>query len=80
MAITDYISVPILVASFIIGLFFVKFGTTNDKVVRVFPTPDNVRRYQYRDNVGSCFTYDAEQDECNEKSENIPVQSTKRTV
>ena len=80
MAISDYISIPIFVASFIVGLFFVSFGASNEKVVRVFPTPDNVRRYQYQDNVGTCYTYDAQEKECGDKPENIPVQSSKRTV
>ena len=75
MALLDYISVPVLMASFIIGLAFVHFGTLSEKTVQVFPTPDSLRRYQYKDNVGNCFTYVPRQSECGDSPVDVPVQS-----
>jgi hypothetical protein len=75
MTLFDYISVPVFVASFLVGLLLVHFGTLGKKTVKVFPTPDSLRRYQYKDNVGNCFTYGMRASECGDKPVDIPVQS-----
>jgi hypothetical protein len=51
----QYISIPIFLASFIIGLFFVYFLGPEQKIVYIYPTLDNYTKLQYKDKASQCF-------------------------
>jgi hypothetical protein len=73
-----YISVPIFMASLIIGLLFVYLIGTEMKPLYVYPTPINAGSIQYRDKSDNCFVYSAHELACpgNPKDiSSIPIQN-----
>ena len=76
-----YINWPIFLVSFIIGSIFVYISTTETKIISVYPTPENVGRYVYVDEVGTCYSYRPSQEKCDEdetKIKDIPAQIIKK--
>jgi len=52
-----YISLPVFLASFALGLFFVYIIGPEEKVIYVYPTPTNSTTTQYKDGMDECFQY-----------------------
>ena len=65
-----WIDLRYFIISLAIGLFYIYISDTQNKVIVIYPTPDNKDEYQYRDNTGSCFSYDLNEVKC-------PFDSTK---
>jgi hypothetical protein len=59
-----FVSFPIFIVSFAVGLFFVYIWGEDMKVVYVYPTPDNVGKVQYKDNVDNCYVYEKQEVKC----------------
>jgi hypothetical protein len=73
-----YISVPIFMASLIIGLFFVYMIGSDMKTVYVYPTPENTGQIQYTDKSDNCFIYNAHEQPCPANASeisSIPIQN-----
>jgi hypothetical protein len=57
MGILRFINIPVMAVSFALGVFAVYFLSQNQqRVIYVYPTPDNLDAIQYKDNTDTCFT------------------------
>lgn len=59
-----YINVPVFILSFAIGIFFVYLVDPENRIVYVYPTPENVDLLQYKDKAGTCFQFKPTEVEC----------------
>ena len=69
-----FVQWPIFFVSLIIGAVFVYLSAPSSKTVFVYPTPDNVNRYIYKDDVGTCHKYVPQEAQCSENTKDIPPQ------
>ena len=76
--ISRYLSIYTFIVSLAIGLFIVYIWGPEERIVYVFPTPENANRIQYKDNVDNCSTFKSTEVDCptdeNEISK-IPIQN-----
>lgn len=72
-----FISVPLLLISFAIGMFFVYIMGVEPKIVYVYPSPSTIDKYILLDNANNCFKYEKEVVDCprdESKISDIPLQ------
>ena len=55
--ITDYISLPIFLISFAVGLFFIYVLGPESKTIYIYPSPQNYMDTQYKDKSDQCFQF-----------------------
>jgi len=76
--IQNYISLPIFLISFAVGLFFIYLIGPEIKTVYIYPTPENVDKVLFKDKAENCFYFEPESVEC-PKDQNliskIPIQT-----
>ena len=60
----DYISIPIFVISFVLGLIFIYVLGPQAKTIFVYPSPENVNKILFKDNANNCFYYDEQEVTC----------------
>jgi hypothetical protein len=76
--ILEYISFPIFIVSFAIGIFFVYVYGPEMKKIYVYPTPENVNKVIFKDVTDSCFSFEAYEVDCPKNDfliSQIPVQN-----
>lgn len=56
----DYISLPVFLASFALGLFFVYILGPSLRTIYVYPNPDSVDKVVFKDKAGACFQFEEE--------------------
>jgi hypothetical protein len=61
---TKYISIPVFLSSFIIGIIFVYFLGPETKTVYKYPSPSNYKNILYKDNVDQCYQFKPVVTEC----------------
>ena len=61
---TNYISLPIFLVSFAIGLFFVYIIGPESKTIYVYPSPQNYMKTQYKDSTNQCFQFKPVETDC----------------
>lgn len=74
----NYISLPIFLISFAIGLFFIYILGPQMKTIYIYPTPENVNKILFKDKADNCFYFEEENTECpKDKSllSYIPIQT-----
>ena len=76
--ILNYISLPVFLISFAIGLFLVYILGPETKTIYIYPTPENVDKVLFKDKANNCFYFQEEIVEC-PKDESlistIPIQT-----
>lgn len=76
--ILNYISIPIFLISFAVGLFFIYVLGPEMKTIYVYPSPENVNKVLYKDKADNCFYFDERSVQC-PKNESliskIPIQT-----
>ena len=73
-----FISIPIVIISFMLGVVCVYNTAPPSKVVFTYPTPDNVNDIQYKDKTDTCFSFTDNVVECPDdktKIKKIPIQN-----
>ena len=73
-----YISLQAFVISFAIGVFFIYILGPDMKTIYIYPTPENVDKFLFKDKADNCFKYDAVEVKCpNDRSllNEIPLQA-----
>lgn len=59
-----FIDIRIFLISLAIGLFYIYITGDNKKVIIIYPTPDNINEYQYKDKTNNCFSYELNEVKC----------------
>lgn len=59
-----YISVPIFIISFLIGMVYIYISSPPTRSILIYPTVDNVNKFQYVDKAENCFSFDAKEAKC----------------
>lgn len=74
----NYISLPIFLISFAIGLFFVYTLGPDIKTIYIYPSPENIDKMLYKDKADNCFTFEEEVVDCPKNASlitEIPIQA-----
>jgi hypothetical protein len=72
-----YISVPLFIASFFIGMVYIHLSNPPTRSITIFPTIDNVGKFQYKDQADNCFTFIPNEKKCpfmSNSIKKIPIQ------
>lgn len=74
--ILNYISIPVFLISFAVGLFFVYILGPEMKTIYVYPTPENVDKIMFKDKADNCFYFEEQKVNCPKNSfiSKIPIQ------
>ncbi len=76
--ILNYISIPIFIISFAVGLLFVYMLGPDKKTIYIYPTPENVNKILFKDKADNCFEYEEKIINCpsdETQITNIPIQA-----
>ena len=66
--------IGLFLASLVVGFIFVYISPVSYKTVVVYPTPENVKKIQYKDKADHCFRFNAKLVPCTKSASKIPVQ------
>jgi hypothetical protein len=62
--ILNYISLPVFLISFAIGIFFIYILGPEIKTIYIYPTPENVDKVLFKDKANTCFYFDEQVVNC----------------
>jgi len=71
---SKYISLPIFLISFAVGLFFIYVIGPEMKTIYIYPNPDNYNKYLYKDTANQCFEIKPVETSCGILNKDIPLQ------
>jgi len=74
----NYISLPVFLVSFAIGLFFAYILGPEVKKILIYPSPETVGKVLFKDKADNCFYFEEKTVECpsdESKISTIPIQS-----
>lgn len=69
----NYLNIKYFIISLSVGLLYIYLLEENKQTIYIYPTPENIDKYQYKDKSDNCFSYDLEEVDCvgNYKSLNV---------
>jgi hypothetical protein len=73
-----YISIPIFLISFTIGLFFIYVLGPEIKTIYIYPSPENVDKILFKDKAENCFYFEEQEIKCPKDEtliSKIPIQT-----
>jgi hypothetical protein len=76
--ILNYISLPVFLISFAIGLFFTYILGPETKTIYIYPSPENINKILFKDKANNCFAFEEEMVKCPKdasKISTIPIQA-----
>jgi len=76
--ILNYILIPVFLISFAIGLFFVYVLGPEMKTIYIYPSPESVGKFLFKDKADNCFYFEEEFVDCPKDESDIstiPIQS-----
>ena len=59
-----YISIPVFIVSFFIGVFYIYLSNPPTRSILIYPTIDNNSKFQYMDKAENCFKFIASEQKC----------------
>ena len=59
-----YINFRIFLISLAIGLFYIYISDEYKHTIVIYPTPDNINEYQFKDKSNNCFSYEMKEVKC----------------
>jgi hypothetical protein len=62
--ILNYVSLPVFLISFAVGVFFVYILGPEMKTIMIYPTPENVDKILFKDKADNCFYFEETEVEC----------------
>jgi hypothetical protein len=62
--ILNYISIPIFLISFAVGLFFIYILGPEMKTIYIYPSPENVDKVLFKDKAENCFVFEEQRVNC----------------
>jgi hypothetical protein len=74
----NYISIPVFLVSFAIGLFFVYILGPERKKILIYPSPETVGKVLFKDKADNCFYFEEQETNCPSdlsKIFTIPIQA-----
>jgi hypothetical protein len=75
--ILNYISIPVFLISFSIGLFFIYILGPEMKTIYIYPSQENSKKILFKDKADNCFYFNEEIQNCpNDESKIsfVPIQ------
>ena len=73
-----FIDLKTFIISLALGLLFVYLWQPKQRIIYVYPTPDNVEKIQYKDRANNCYKFNSMEVQCpsdTNKIKNIPLQN-----
>ena len=73
-----YISLPVFIISFILGMIYIYISAPPTRNILIYPTVDNVNKFQYKDKAENCFTFIAKEENCpyiTSSLKKVPIQN-----
>jgi hypothetical protein len=55
--ISKYVSIPVFLSSFIVGLFFIYMMGEDKKIIYKYPSPQNYKNILFKDKSDQCFQF-----------------------
>ena len=69
-----YINLTYFVCALAIGLFLNYIHSPEQKIIYVYPTPENTNKVLYKDQADNCYKYKANVVKCSNDAQPIPAQ------
>jgi hypothetical protein len=62
--ILDYISIPVFLISFALGLLFIYALGPETKTIYMYPSPETIDKVLFKDKANNCFYFQEQEVEC----------------